>query len=181
MPQTDVKVLVPRVQRAVARIGGTLTSEEAESASADALSSILLYTGSVFGKQLVVTSRTAEGIPSGYATTDELTLAEETVVAAQAALDYFVSFMTTGKTSEQIADEAQSWSWSRSAQALRDAFAYLIGERDRAIEATTARAPGMVAFESFLAVRDVEVARLIEPFAAGMLGAGGLEADPRFA
>jgi hypothetical protein len=86
--------------------------------AADAIAEVILYTGSVFGKQLVVTDTDdATGAPSEYATSDAADAPEGTVIAAQAALDYFFHRFAETKVSEQIADEAQTWEYTLSANA----------------------------------------------------------------
>lgn len=178
--QTDIRVLIPRVRRAVQGVTPdmSVTDDMLRDVVADSLSAIMLYTGSVFGHGLIVTDR-ANGVPTEYATTDELSLAEQHVVAAQSALDYFFHQFNSVKLSETIANEAQNWTYTRSAQLLRDQFQHLRDERDKALAALGA-GTSLVHYESFLAVRDMEVARAVEPFAPGLLPQGGLEADFRF-
>lgn len=189
MPVTDVRIMTNRVRRAVEGVAGpdVLTDDEVKDLIADALADIVLYSGSgVFGKALLVTGRGVNDEPDEYATSDELTLPETSVVAAQAALTYFFYAFSSLKTSEKIADEAQSWEYSLSATLLKDQLALLIANRDRALAQVTAS--GLWAsegYESFLAARDVYTSRLVEPWVHG-LDSGGysdvvvLQADPRF-
>lgn len=181
--QTDVRVLVPRIRRAVEGAGApeVLTDDALKDIAADAIAEVILYTGSVFGKQLVVTSTDdATGAPDEYATSDALTLQEQAVIATQAALDFFFHSFVNTKVSERISDEAQSWEYTLSATLLRDQLALLVKERDRALDALAGVGGAMLdAYESFLAVRDTHTAQLVEPWVTGAIGSG-LEVDVRF-
>lgn len=181
MPETSISVLVPRVRRAVegpVPINDAMTDAQMLDVTADAIADIILYTGSVFGKQLIVTSTSETGIPTGYATSDALTLAEAGVIAAQAALNIVYFRLVAMKTSERIADEAQTWEYTVSATALRDLLKALTEARDKAL-ATLENRSSLVAYESYLAVRDIQTARAVEPWAVGA-GFVGQEVDYRF-
>jgi hypothetical protein len=173
--QTDVKVLIPRIRRAVEGAGApeVLTDEAVRDLAADAIAEVMLYTGSVFGKQLVVTATDdTTGYPTEYATSDALTLPEQAVIATQAALDYFFHRFASTKVSERIADEAQTWEYTLSANLLRDQLKQLVAERDKALAALEGAAP-MDRYESFIAVRDAHTSQLIEPWVDGNGGVGG--------
>jgi hypothetical protein len=185
----DIRVMVPRVRRAVLGVApadpNVLSDDQLKDLVADALAEVLLYTGSVFGKTLIATELDPDsGAPTEYETSDPLTLSEQTVVAAQAALNYFFHAFVDRKTSEHLQDEAVTWEWTKSAQMMRDQFAALIAARDRALDALT-EGQARDVFTSYLAVRDRQVSALIEPWAdvsgatVPMLGTG-LETDFRF-
>lgn len=179
--QTDIRVLSPRVQRAVEGViqsAWTLNADQVKDLVADALADVILYTGSAFGKTLIVTAVDGNGAPDEYATSDELTIAEQGVIAAQAALNWFFFRYVGQKVSERIADEGEEWSWAVSANLLTEQLKALIAARDRALEVLEGRA-GIEEYVSFLAVRDCEVARAVEPWAAGA-GLGGQQVDYRF-
>lgn len=177
--------MVPRVRRAVEGVSGAsiapgaspLTDDEVKDLVADAIAEIILYTDSVFGKTLIVTED-EDGVPTEYATDDALTLAEQSVVASQAALDHFFHQWSNLKTAETIADEAQRWEWQKSANLLRDQFALLVRLRDEALEQI--RDEGYITdrYASFLLVRDRHTAALVEPWVTGALGSG--QEDFRF-
>lgn len=175
MAVTDIRVMIPRVRRAVEGVGApvVLTYDEIKDLIADALSDILLYTGSIFGHELVVTQRDVNNWPTEYATSDELTLAEQSVVAAQAALSHFFFTFANVKVSERISDEGQTWEYTMSASLIRDWLKHLIGERDRALQQVIAAGLTLEVYESFLAVRDVATSRVIEPWIEGVSAAGG--------
>jgi hypothetical protein len=177
MAQTDVRVMTGRVRRAVEGVGTpeVLTDDEIKDLIADALADIVLYSGAdVFGKTLIVTSRGVNGEPEEYATSDELTLAEQSVVAAQAALTHFFYTFVNLKVQEKIADEGQSWEYTLSATLLRDQLAFLVANRDRALEQVTAAGTWPAeGYESFLAVRDQYTSRLVEPWVHSLTAGGG--------
>lgn len=179
---TDIRVLVPRVRRRLEGAGAPaeLSDDAVKDLVADSLSSILLYTGSVFGKTLDVAERDENNIPIEYTTSDELTLQEGTVVAAQAALDHFFFQFAALKVSEKISDEAGGWEYARSASLLKAQLELLVKERDRALDALAGSAGALDSYVSYLAVRDVETSRLVEPWVEGG-GIGGLGVDFRFA
>lgn len=188
-PQFDIRELGPRVQRAVEGVvqqKWLLTPDEIKDVTADACAEIVLYTGSVFGSQLLVTVRDVDtNAPAEYATSVELTPAQASVVSAQAALDYFHHRFAGMKMSEQISDEASHWEYSLSPNLLIAQLKLLQDTRDKALEAVAAQNGGFDTYISFLSERDVTTSRFIEPWVYGHpegygLGAGGLEGDFRF-
>ena len=111
-----------------------LSEDAVNDLTADAIAEVILYTGGVFGKQLLVTGDD-QGVPDEYATNEALTLREQAVIATQAALNYFFQKFSAMKTTERIADEAQTWEYTLSANLLNEQLKLLIGERDRALQA----------------------------------------------
>lgn len=180
----DVRVLIPRVRRAVEGPGSvTLTDEEIKDITADAIGEVILYTGGVFGKTLEVTARDDQyGAPIEYQTSEELTLAEQAVIAAQAAINHFFFMFAGVKVQESIGDEAQTWSYGLSANLLTEQLRQLVRDRDAALEQVKDEGVEISdSYTSFIAVRDVHTSQLIEPW-VGALGAGaGIEVDHRFA
>ena len=76
----DIRVMVPRVRRALEGAGAppVLTDDAIKDLTADAIAEVILYTGGVFGHELVVTARDdATNAPTEYATDPELTLSEQ--------------------------------------------------------------------------------------------------------
>lgn len=181
MAQQNIRVLVPRVRRALEGSGAAavLTDEALKDIIADALSDILLYTGSVFDKTLeVLETDPGGGFPTEYATSEPLDLAEGSVVAAQAALTFFFFRFAGTKIQEQISDEAQHWSYSLSASLLKDQLKLLVEQRDKALESLETTS-GLESYVSFISVRDVVTSRAIEPWVDGMASASG-QTDFRF-
>lgn len=175
----DIRTMVPRVRRAIEGVGSTptLSDGNVKDLVADALADVVLYSGGLFGAELLVTAD-ENGIPTEYATSEALTLPQQGVVAIQAALNFFFFRFVDAKTSERIADEAQSWEWTKSANLVRDQLKYLIEQRDKALEQVADEGAPLDAYESFLAVRDESIAAWIEPWAAGSGGSG--QEDYRF-
>ena len=185
----DIAYLVPQTQRAVEGVVQSsyeLTTGEMYGVVADACADIVLYCGSLFGGQLQVSGYDPTTLaPSAYATSQYLTPDQAAVITSQAALTYFYHRFAGTKMSETIADEASHWSYSLSPNLLIAQLKLLQDRRDKALEAVEAQHGGLEAYVSFLAVRDVTVARYIEPWTYGHpegygIGAGGLEGDFRF-
>lgn len=180
MAATDIRVMVPRVRRALEGTATpSLTDDQIKDLIADAIAEIILYTDSVFGKTLDVSAEDPPGVPSEYTTSDALTLAEQSVVAAQASLDHFFHEFVNTRTSEVIADEAQRWEVTKSAQLLRDQFALLIRLRDEALEQIRDEGYALDRYASFIEVRDQHTSQLVEPWVRGYLSSG--QEDFRFA
>lgn len=187
---TDVRVLIPRTRRALegpfgsasGMAGATLSDTQVEALVADAIAEVILYTGGLFGHQLIVAERDDNyGAPVKWRTDEQLTEAEGTVIVAEAALGHFYSTVKDMKVQESIANEGQSWSWSMSANAVTEWLKMLRDRRDSAL-AIVAQLNGIVidGFVSYLAVRDAAVSAYVEPYAHGYALPSGQEADPRF-
>jgi hypothetical protein len=187
---TDVRVLIPRVRRSLegpfgsasGMAGATLEDAQVEALIADAIADVILYTGGLFGHQLLVAARDPDyGAPTKWKTDEQLTEPEGTVIVAEAALRFFYQSVKDMKVQESIANEGQSWSWSMSANAVVEWLKMLKGRRDEAL-AIVSQLNGIVidGFTSYLAVRDSAVAAYIEPFASGYATGGQEFADPRF-
>lgn len=180
----DVRVLIPRVRRAIdgptasgsAATSATLDDEQVKALVADAIASVIFYTGGDFNHSLDVVARDeAYNAASEWAINPPLNEAEATVIAAQAALDYFFWSLREVKTQERIADEGQEWSYTLSATLLRDQMEHLRKLRDQALEQLAAsNAIPVEGYVSFIAVRDREASALIEPWVSG-LPRGGYE------
>lgn len=166
---TDISVLVPRVQRAVEGPTGpppgvpTLTGAQALELTADAIADAILYSGGLFGHQLIVTVRDPDtGVPTEWHTEAVLDEWEVSFVAATAALSYFFHLFRDQKVSETIINEGQSWDYDMSAALIRDQLKLLMAQRDAAIEALRQKHPVIDRFASIVAVRDAQTAALVE-------------------
>lgn len=167
MVATNIRVLVPRVRRAVEGplpLAAPASDDVIKDVVADALADVILYTGTAFGKMLTAVQFDAiTGAPTEYETNDALSLGESAVIAAQAALNFYFFKLVATKSEERITDEAGEWQVRNSPSLLRDALKALQDARDKALEALEGVHP-VESYVSFLSVRDAEVARCIEPW-----------------
>lgn len=171
----DVRTLIPRVRRALDGPAAmspladatTLSDEEVTATIADAIADILLYTGgsTVFGHILEVVARDPFYLaPVAWRTDTELSLAEGSVVAAQAAINFFFHKLKQIKVEETISNERQTWTYRLSAQLLSDQFKMLTKARDAALEEVKIQNAVPEAYISFVGARDASVAQMIEPW-----------------
>lgn len=175
----DIRALIPRVRRALdgpsasgpEAPSATLTDDQLTALIADAIATVIFYTGGLFGHELNVTERDVTyGAPTEWTVDPPLSEAEATVIVAQAALDHFFSYVATLKVSETITDEGQEWSYSISSTLLAERIKQLTRARDVALDQVAAAHPVPTAFISFLHERDRRTAELVEPFyPAGLL------------
>lgn len=191
----NVRVLIPRLRRAIdgpAASSGlaalTMTDDMVKDAAADALADVQFYTGGVFGHKLLVLARDPTyNAPSEWAVDPALAPEEETVIVAQAAINFYFHYFKDLKVDEAIANEGQSWDYKLSANVLKAQFDQLVAARDRALEQVERNHPVPTVFAGFLEARDYLTARLIEPW-TGVSGfpilpqgvPSGLEAVERF-
>lgn len=182
MAVTDIRIMVRRVRRAIEGVGtvAVLADSEVKDIIADAMADIILYSGGgVFGNEMLITARGVNGEPVEYATSDELSLPEQAVVAAQAALTYFFFRFQGTKISESIADEGQTWDYTLSSGLLRDGLKYLVDMRDQAL-ASIQEGQLSDSYVSFIEARDQLTSRMIEPWVRGY-ATGGAQITEGFA
>jgi len=167
----DVRVLIPRVRRAIdgpmasgaTAPTATLDDEQLKAYVADAIANVIFYSGGAFAHTLDVSQRDAiYGAPTEWTVNPPLDEAETTLVAAQAALDYFFWSLKSLKTQETIRDEGSEWSYTLSATLMRDQMNLLRAMRDKALETLEARTAVLETYGSFIAIRDADVSGLIE-------------------
>lgn len=182
----DTRVLIPRARRAIegpdAITGsagvpaGAISDEQVNAMVADAISGVIILSGSLFGKELVVAHRDEFYMaPDQWITSEELTEPEQIVIAYQVALDYYQKVLEGMKVSEKIADEGQSWEWSISATVLNKRLEALRADRDKALEQVDPfQAEEWI---NTLYERDRITDILIEPWVLGG-GGGGQEMVP---
>jgi hypothetical protein len=185
----DIAYMVPQTQRAVEGVvqaNQELSTGEMYQVTADACADIVLYCGSLFGSQLLVSAIDPTTLaPTGFATSQWCTPDQVAVITSQAALTYFYHRFAGTKMSETIADEASNWSYSLSPALLIAQLKLLQDRRDKALEAVESQHGGVEAYISFLGIRDLTVSRYIEPWVYGHpegtgIGAGGMEGDPGY-
>ena len=173
----DTRVLIPRLRRALdgpeatssGSVAATLSDDQLNAIGADAIGSIIFYSGNLFGSTLEVSQRDpVYQSPVSWRTEPALSEPKVTAVVSQAALDYFFMKLSSGdmgKTMERIADEATSWEWQISATAVAERLKQLRADRDRALEQLTEEGEEAdTSWVSFIAERDAWSSRLIEPY-----------------
>lgn len=171
----DLRVLIPETRRAID--GPTATSSAAVSASlqddevlgliADATAEVILMTGgsTTFGYQLVVVDRDPFYLaPIAWMTDTPRDPNADVVIRAQAAINFFFQKVQNLKMSEEISDEGQTWSYSFSAQLVRDQMRFLIDTRDRALGMLAAINAPLDTWISLVAERDRMAAVYLEPY-----------------
>jgi len=182
----DVRVLIPRTRRALdgptatgsAAVSSTLNDEQLTAVIADAIANVIFYSNGGFGHQLEVLERDPHYMaPVAWQTSEELSEDEQSVIIAQAALDYFFNALTSLRTSETTKEADREWSWSISASAVAERVKELRAQRDRAIELLTTQNFVAESWVNTLAVRDAATDMLIEPY-LGTLVPSGQEFDP---
>ncbi len=184
----DVRVMIPRVRRALdgpeatgsASVSAKLSDDQVTAVIADAIANVIFYSSGAFGRQLEVIERDPNYMaPIAWRTSEELSEDEQSVIVAQAALDYFFHSLTTLKTSETLKEADREWSWGTSASSVAERVKDLRAQRDRAIELLTSQNVIAEAWINTLAVRDSYTDMLIEPWVAtGGLLPSGQEFDP---
>jgi hypothetical protein len=177
MAAQDVRELIPRVQRAVygpdVPTSGALSEAQLAAMAADAIADVILMTTGQWGHTLDVTARDAtSNFPTEWAVDPALSLEEESVIAAQAALTYFFHTVKSQKVSERIVHEGREWEYTISANVLRDQIKLLIDQRNMALDALKFSNPVMARYASILHVRDALGAAMLEPWRDGGLGGG---------
>lgn len=180
----DTRVLIPRVRRGIEGAGVSSPAIEDEGVNgliADAIASIIFFTGGLWGHQLNVTARdTTYMAPTAWQIDPELTEAEGTLIVIQAQLDFLFNDLKSTKIQESIRDESSEWSYSLSATALTELLKQLRKQREEALEAILAENAPMDAWINTLYERDAYTDAMIEPYAVSG-GLGGQEfGDPRF-
>jgi hypothetical protein len=173
----DIRVMIPRARRALdgpeatgsASVSAKLSDDQLTAVIADAIADVIFYSSGAFGKKLEVVERETGGYmaPIAWRTSEELAEEEQTVIVAQAALNYFFSALTTTKTGETLKEADREWSWQTSASAVAERVKELRAQRDRAIELLSQEGFVAEAWINTLAVRDYQTDVLIEPWIAG--------------
>lgn len=176
--------IVPRVRRAIEGPKALPTGDpdylsdiQVESLTADAIGDLILYTAGQWPHTL---SKGAEEGVTGlyhYDVDPALEVPEEGLVAAQAALTFYFHAFKDAKVSEDMSNEGQSWSYTLSANVLRDQFKLLRDQRDQALAAVKALHPVMARAASLFHVLDRQTDMVLSGFDRnGGLG-GGIELD----
>lgn len=180
MAAEDIRELIPRVRRAVEGpaadmdgLGpGALTDNQVLALVADSISDVILLTAGEWGHTLAISGRSdgETGFPTEWTVTPALSLGEEAMVAAQAALTAFYHTVRDKKTSERITNEGVEWEWSKSANTLLEQLRALRDQRDAALAALIRAHPALARYASFLEVRDSVGFAQLEPWAYALGG-----------
>ena len=166
---TDLRVLVPRVRRYCEGPYGppqgkpALSELQLYEMAADALSEIILYAGHQFPRRLIVTQRDARvGFPTGWATDKTLDEWESTLITTQAALNYYFFVFRDMRTSLSIKNEGTEYSYTLSANVLRDFIANLQSARDLGLKGMMKHNPVLDQVASNIRVRDQATVAILE-------------------
>jgi hypothetical protein len=175
MAAQDVAELIPRVRRAIEGAGSInpsgLEDGAIEAAAADAIGDLILATGGAWKHTLEGTN----GPPATeWAVDPGLTEAEAGLVAIQAALTYFLHVLRTQKMSQTIRTESREWSYSLSANTVRDILKALKEQRDLALAGLEETVPVFTRVSSFIQAHDSLTSALIEPWVSGGGDTGGI-------
>jgi hypothetical protein len=166
---TDLRVIVPRARRACEGPYGApagrpaLQNEQIYQMVADSCSEIILFSGSLFGQELEVKSRDPlVGFPTAWKTGRMLTEWETALIVTQVALDYFFHLFRDMKTSETQKNEGTEWTWTLSANVLRNYLENLKSQRDMALEGLRRHHPVLDVYASNIRVRDQATVGILE-------------------
>lgn len=165
----DLMVIVPKARRKVEGPWGNPNNRPRISTSvlynmvADAAGDTMMLAGSWWHNKLLVKSRDPlGGFPVQWQTQNELTEWEASIICCQLALDYYTFLFRDLKTSETLKNEGTEWSYTISANVLRN---YLIGmkeERDKAIAGLRVNIPVFDKMASNIRVRDQATIAVLE-------------------
>jgi hypothetical protein len=166
---TDLRVLVPQARRACEGPYGAPAGRPPLSESviygmvADACAEVILFSGTLFGHELLVKQRDpARGFPTEWKTAQTLNQWEGTIIICQVALDYFFHLFRDLKTSETLKNEGTEWTWALSANVLRNYLESLKEARDKALEGLRAHNPVLDTYASNIRIRDQATVGILE-------------------
>jgi hypothetical protein len=177
---TDLMVLVPRARRYIEGPYGppqnrpALDDPTIYNMVADATGDIILFSGNLFGHQLIVKSRDpTAGYPTAWQTDTVLDEWESAVITAQTAINYFFFLLRDMKVSEAIKNEGTEWQYTLSANVLRDFLTELTSRRDLALAGLQKHHPTLDRYASNIRVRDQATVAMLEWWDTVSPGAGG--------
>jgi len=166
---TDLMILVPRARRYIEGPYGPpqnrppLADDVIYPMVADACADIILFAGSLFGHELIVKARDQTGgFPTAWRTEEVLDESEATLITAQVALNYYFFLFRDLKTSETIQNEGTHWSYTLSANVIRDYLSELQDRRNLALQGLKAWHPVIDRYASNIRVRDQATVALLE-------------------
>lgn len=183
----SLRVMVPRARRTLEGPGASgtdpasgLNDEQVIAIVADAVAEAIFYTNGAFDVKLEVSERDPNyGAPIAWELSRELNDAEQTVIMAQAALNYIFSTLTTQKTSETFKEADREWSYGISASALTERIKTLREQRDKALELLATTSIVAEVWVNSLTIKDAYTDALVEPWlSTGGYLPSGQEFDP---
>lgn len=179
---TDLRVMLPRARRKCEGPWGNPNNRPPLGESvlynmiADACAEVVMLSGSFFHHQLLVKARDPlGGFPTRWKTDTVLSEYETAIITAQVALNYYYYLFRDMKISESIKNEGTEFSWSLSANAIRNYLESLRDERDRALAGLRVNIPVLDRFASVIRVRDQATVAVLEWFdsnSPGLTGGG---------
>lgn len=189
---TDLRVLVPRARRYCEGPYGpapgrqSLSEQQLYEMVADGFSDIIMFAAGLFPRQIEVTQRDARvGFPIAWASDSVLEEWEASIIVTQVALNYWYFSLRDMRTSVTINNEGSEYSYTTSANIIRDYIKSLQSARDTAVETLMSRFPVVDRFVSNLRVRDYQTVALLEwwdtsspPGEFGLGGSQGVSVVP---
>jgi hypothetical protein len=178
----DLRVLIPATRRAIdgpqatgsAAPSTTLTDEMVLNIIADATGELILLTAGSLGYTLEVMERDDSYMaPIAWQTDKERTPDIDALITSQAAINYHFRRLVELKSSETMRDKDGEWSYTLSANVLRDWLKELAKFRDEALAALGRVKAPLDTYVSTVTERDRWVARIVEPWVEGIGGLGG--------
>ena len=165
----DLRVLLPKGRRKIEGPWGNPNGRPEIPESylyamiADAAGEMLLLAGSWWRNELKVKSRDPlGGFPVEWKTLEPLSEWEASVICCQLALDYYTFLFRDLKTSQAIKNEGTEWTYTISANLLRNYMISLKEERDEAIAGLRRNTPVLDRMASNIRVRDQATVAVLE-------------------
>jgi len=166
---TDLMVLVPKARRYIEGPYGppasrpSLSDQQIYDLVADACADVILFSGNLFGHELIVKARDQTGgFPTAWQTDTVLSEWESSVITTQAALNFFFFLFRDMKTSETLQNEGTHWQYTLSANVIRDYINDLQARRDMALSGLRLIHPVLERVASNIRVRDQATVALLE-------------------
>jgi hypothetical protein len=166
---TDLMELVPRARRAMEGPFGpppgrpALADEQIYPMVADATADIILFSGSLFEHELVVTARDpTANFPTAWEVTPAMNEWDVSLITTEVALNYYFFLLRDLKTTETIQNEGTQWSYTVSANVMRDYLTALRAQRDTALAGMRSWHQPLDRYASIIRVRDQATVALLE-------------------
>lgn len=169
LASTDLRELVPRARRAIEGPYGPpagrppLTDDQIYPMVADATADIILFSGSLFEHELVVTERDpTANFPIAWEAQPGLDEMDVSLITVEVALNYFFFLFRDMKTTETIQNEGTQWSYTVSANVMRDYIKALEDQRNLALAGMRSWHQPLDRYASIIRVRDQQTVAILE-------------------